>query len=554
MLIANTHAPQTSTIELNPLPDGAKVITFGHRSGAESHMRCPRAYYLNYEYLGRGITPTPGPLYFAIGSAIHHGLAAMLLDQGIDAAVERALTFLVNTSVWGTLDPDVQIEQEVLVHGLLYAFWVWAYPSIKRDYEVLCVETGAVEYVPVGDICVYCEGINDPDNPVLNCKICNGTGRTVNYIAMQSRPDAILRNKLTGEVAGWSWKTIDDPTDLRRSQFHNDLQGFMEMHYGERVLEKLRGAPVTLDEVEIAFRSALKDHANCPDKPFVDVIAAIRDNLGQLEERARAARNIPTTIDYIQTVFLVKGQRRLLDSVDLPWINSATPSSDTDEWGGYAPDKQYKQMSPLCYRYRNGNVEVATASELYKGGPNKGKPKPVDQYDPNCVEESWAYRFFKPGNASQSALSTKWLTSPIQPDQIREWVDRLATGSVYPTTMNDERNVHPLNKLIQFDQPLYRNAVKALAHVQQQQRRYVQIAKNIQDLNAVTMPDGLNIEALDALFPQHLINCRTPYRCAYHSFCHTPQESELDFKTVPNGFELRDPHHEKERELRDAAE
>ena len=538
---------QGSIVRLNDLPTGAKVITWGHRSGAEAHQRCPRAYYLNYEYLSRGIQSYPTPIHFKIGSAVHLGLAAMLLEEGIDSAVKQALDYLFNSRAFGKLQPDQQVEQEVLVHGLLYAFWVWAMPSMRSNYEVICVETEAVEYVELPRIDFRCS-LPLADHYGNYCFLeqghegqCQFVSR--DYLAIQSRPDAILRNRRTGEVSGWSWKTIDDPTDLRRSQFHNDLQGFMEMHYGERILEKMAGAPVTLEELRnvVAFLSR-----DLPANDVVHVIGKLREELGQLEDRARSARNIPTTIDSIQTVFLVKGKRILLDAVEMPWINSAPVSPEDDEYGGYAPDKVYKQMSHLCYRYRNPNCE-AGAVELYKSGPNKGKPKPIDPHDPNLMDESWAKSFYKLGNESYSRLGNHWLGSPIQPDQVRGWIDRLAGGCVYPSTLNDERNPHPLDKLIRFETPLYRDSLKAAGHVKQVKERYVQIAQAVQTMKE----EGCdNLTALDSLFPQHLINCKTPYKCSYFNFCHTPAEAQLDFQSVPEGFELRFPHYQSEVEER----
>lgn len=556
--MANVWVPP---VEINTLPPGAKVLTFGHRSGAETHMRCPRAYYYNYEYLGHGINSYPTPLHFKVGSAVHLGLAAMLLGEGIDSAVEQALGYFKSGRAFQLLQSDQQIEQEVLVHGLLYAFWVWAYPTIERDYEVLCVETGAVEYIPItGEWPICGQYIQDGDAQCARLHSHDGPHsvgpdvKQLDYIAMQSRPDAILRNRKTNEVAGWSWKTIDDPTDMRRSQFHNDLQGFMELWYGERVLEKMRGMPVTREELKEAIDAA------CSRENVLDVLNYLQLYASQLEDRARAARDIPTQIDYIQTVFLVKGKRQLLDAVEMPWINSAGPSSETDEFGGYAPDKIYKQMSPLCYRYRNANPEVVSAEcEYYKSGPRKGKPKEVDHNEPGFHEETWAYSFYKPGNETQSRISPKWLTSPIQPDQIRDWIDRLAAGSVYPSTMNDDRNPHSMEKLIKFEAPLYRNAAKAAAHVQQQKNRYVQIAQSVRRVNEAIASRGVSLqsqdmEILDAEFPQHLINCRTPYKCGYFDFCHTPRESEIDFQNVPVGFEVREAHHAKEVEMREGEE
>jgi hypothetical protein len=420
-------------------------------------------------------------------------------------------------------------EQEVLTHGLLYAFSRFALPGILRDFEIMTVETGAVEYVL---------------NPV------SILGPSHQYIAIQSRPDAIARNRQTHEVAGWSWKSIDDPTDMRRSQLHNDLQGFMEQYYGERILEALRGAEVTTAELNAMVHQMIAELAGLTPVEFANALENIAH---AATERVRATRNIPTNIDYIQTVFLIKGKRRLMSEVAMPMINAESYDNADDEYNGYAPDRIYRQMSHLCYKYRNGNVETLT-QELYKTGPKKGLPKPQDIHDPNLIEESWAYRFYKPTNETMSSLSTKWLVSAIQPGDVRAWVDKLMEGAVYPSTMNDSRNPNPIEKLILMEQPLYRDPQRAARHVEQQRQRYIQIGERVQQMNTQQATPGtlqaVSLAAMDEHFPQQLINCKTPFKCAYHDFCHTAAESELDFVNVPSGFELRVPHHEAEREWR----
>lgn len=537
------YAPQTGTVYLNDLPTNTQIVAFGHRSGAETHQACPRRYFLNYEYLGRGITPNPGPLYLAVGTAVHHGLANMLLlGKELDECIQAALDSLMQSAAFAAVESEeTHIEQCVLVEGLLYSFWVYALPGLLADFEVLCVETGAVEYIP------FATQSGDASSPYMAGDE-NIYGVNVQYVAIQSRPDAILRNRKTHEVCGISWKTIDDPSDMRRSQLVNDLQGFMELYYGERILEKLAGAPVTREEIAEHLREHLKRLTQDGYDPIV-VLEALQDDIETLEKRTREARNIPTTIDYIQTIFLVKGPRKLID----PNEGVSTPAEwhgdSPDEYGGYQPGKVYRQMSHLCYRYRNGNFIDPSNQivEFYKSGPNKGKPKPTaEPTDPNYQEESWQYRFYKPGNETGSALSPKWLTSQIYPDQIRGWVDKLNRGEVYPSTINDPRNPHPLAKIIRFEEPLYKDPKQVLSHVKQQHNRFVQIARAKQTWESEGVY-GL-IEALDELYPQHLISCRTPYKCAYHNFCHGAELVQIDFNTIPEGFELRQPHHQAERE------
>src|SRR6185437_12942062 len=199
------------SIRLNELPEGAEVVSFGHRSGAETHQACPRRYFFNYEYLGRGIGAFPTPVHFKVGSAVHLGFAALLLDEGIESAIKQALDYLRSGRVFETLSDDQKTEQLVLVEGLLYAFYVYAFPSLMRDFEVLCVETGAIEYIPLP--CIH----GWIPNLCKECH-CDESNQPRQFVAIQSRPDAILRNRKTHEVCVVNLKTIDDPTDLRKSQ------------------------------------------------------------------------------------------------------------------------------------------------------------------------------------------------------------------------------------------------------------------------------------------------------------------------------------------------
>jgi hypothetical protein len=94
-------------------------------------------------------------------------------------------------------------------------------------------------------------------------------------------------------------------------------------------------------------------------------------------------------------------------------------------------------------------------------------------------------------------------------------------------------------------------------HVNQQKDRFVRIARAKQEMQeeyearrafitTLRAPKDL----LDMYWPQHLISCRIPYRCAYHDFCHSAKSNEIDFVNLPEGFTLRTPHHELERELK----
>jgi hypothetical protein len=82
---------------------------------------------------------------------------------------------------------------------------------------------------------------------------------------------------------------------------------------------------------------------------------------------------------------------------------------------------------------------------------------------------------------------------------------------------------------------MYRNETAVSSQVEQQKRRFLSIAERV-----------IEPGTIDEDWPQHLISCVNPWRCAYHGICHDPQPTELT--GVPEGFEARVAHHEFERE------
>lgn len=516
---------QTQTTILHPIPyvsdDHQHPVfeIFGHRSGAETHMQCDRRLFLNYAYLDTGITPTPGPIYFAVGTAVHIGLANILSGNELETAVHSALDFLHASDAYIVMERDGErMEQTLLVAGLLTAFWVYAWPSMSKNYEFLHIEHGVVEpiYATASD------------------------GVSLLKVNLMSRPDFIARVKMTGEIVAGSWKTIDDPTDLRKSVFHNDLQGLMETYYAERLLAQLaegvKATPVTIGEIKALFDACV---TGATDDKLPETLHNLQVHFGGLEERARNARvaDMPTKIDYVQTIYLVKGKRVLVAEGDSP--ERAMLEDDYN----YDPAKTYKQASMLCYQYVNTHAEHRVSA----------KSQEVSEF-------SWSYRYWKPGNVSFNNLGKDWLSRSIESvEEQRAWIEALNTGEIFPSTLGDERNAaNPLAKLIVFDEPMYRNSERAARFTAQQRARYVDVANKLWELRQWATPDDPSVPVdpsvlhtlLDELFPQSLTACRSPWKCFYLPLCESPlaPHEVLDFVNVPEGFERRRPHHVAEEE------
>lgn len=195
---------------LSPLTNvtSRKSQIYIHRSGVEEYNRCPRAFWYTYLHAGIGITISPPPIYFAIGTAVHEGLAASLRRLPVAKWIEAALISLQLDTV-RLNNPTKLLDAQLLVEALLLAWQANGYEQFHRTYRVLHIEE-EVEFVQ--------------DLKVL--------GRPEVEMHWMSRPDAIVREKYGPVTVGISWKTIDDANEFRRSFFSYDLQGLFEMWFG----------------------------------------------------------------------------------------------------------------------------------------------------------------------------------------------------------------------------------------------------------------------------------------------------------------------------------
>src|SRR6202040_136765 len=153
---------------------------------------------------------------------------------------------------------------------------LYLWPSFKDQFEILFVERG-VEVV-------HAHSFYLPDDSVGSFDIHR-----------LSRPDAVIRDRSTKEVVGVSLKTINDLTDFRRKQFHNDLQGLMEMEFAEKLFEQVKSNP---------------------DDFIYDSTQNSRPSVAELRSRLEMLDNLPKEVDYIQTIFLIKGVRGPEDNTE----------------------------------------------------------------------------------------------------------------------------------------------------------------------------------------------------------------------------------------------
>jgi hypothetical protein len=478
-----------------------------HRSGHETLWNCPRQRYLAYHHLGTGIAPQT-PLYFDVGLAVHKGLQTFMqyIADGADDSIAMlcsqnqaqadAIDYFNLSDSYKRLTRRERLEQMCLVSGLLWSFYYRLWPAMRNDWHILAVE-----------------------EPWVDAVAFNLAQEADGELNIHSRPDLIARNRTTGEVAVWNWKTQNTLDPKRRVETMNGLQVLLERHYAELIFNRWNRENWV------------------PDIPKGMKGDALRKYL----DEQRAA---PVQVDYTQLVYFVKGNR------------GPEESGTTDlEGDGYNPNAEWFQDSFLCYRWLNlktGNF-------------------------------SWSYRHYKDGNVSFSTLTPKkeWVkvgvwealdldeTVPVQDcasalvEECRDWVQSLCAGEVYPSTNHGEdgRNaLNPLDSVVVLETPVARNPRREESAVRQFTLQEIGVANALvqigQLLPSLEYVDDSVAAAtfkfgLDALFPQYFTGCRRHVKCAFEG--HVCNHATGEF-TPPMGVEelgalwkLRVPHHEGER-------
>src|SRR5215472_9078274 len=157
------------------------------RSRIIEFQKCPRARYLAYHHLGTGLQRTRKSLPLQFGSAFHEG-AEHLLQGNVEEAVLRAFLFLEQalnggTSFDGEEPKNVEDamrygreEQMALVEALLRGWHLYEGKEFLEQFEVISVEE-------------------------------EGRAELTEGLTLMFRPDAVVRERATGDCFVISWKT-----------------------------------------------------------------------------------------------------------------------------------------------------------------------------------------------------------------------------------------------------------------------------------------------------------------------------------------------------------
>lgn len=465
-------------------------IFYSHRSGVETYQRCPRAGFLNYHYLGMGIQAAPQAIWLDIGNAVHIGLAQILQGHAINDAVNAALTFYMESDQ-PIFRPTETQEQTWLIECLLWAFFLHFWPSFQKGFDILYVEE---------EIDTEYEHSWDEEFDSL------GIGKF--KLLFSSRPDAICRSKVTKEMVGISWKTIDSLTDYRKNKFGWDLQGFTEMYYADQQMR--RQAEVIKDQIKQLTESKLRFNLK---KEMILSLELEIEKMGQ-------------GVDVIQTIFLQKGRRKY----------AGVWSPDGEEVDQDDPQKEYMVDSFITRPWFNETTEqFAHASSFPKEKNKSGEGK---------LGKDWrrvkAFEFI-------SDFTFKDAAAPVLSPET--WVNYLRDKKAFPS--NDFPSIeNPLNWMVVYPESIQRNPAMMDEIIEQ---TIAQELRKCQDL--LELADATNLDDKSVLlaqkFPQYMHSCLQDYKCQFMGICHSQDEQvrKLDFAAMPKGYEKRRPHHETERKM-----
>jgi hypothetical protein len=173
------------------------------RSRILDAQSCPRKRWWAYHFGGKGIQRLSKSLPLVLGGTFHDGMATLMEGKEIDAAVLRAQLELSNAfeEKGIVVEGDAQLamfEQGALVEGMLRAWEIHEGESFRNAFEVIEVEQEGVAELAEGMELLY-------------------------------RPDAVVRERSSGDVYVLSLKTCSSYSQITFNQAQTDMQSMSEV-------------------------------------------------------------------------------------------------------------------------------------------------------------------------------------------------------------------------------------------------------------------------------------------------------------------------------------
>lgn len=181
------------------------------RTSILTYQRCPREYWYSRHAGGKGLQKKSKGLALSFGSAFHEGSEELLSQNGIEKAVERAYGFLAEqfaaraVSFDNETPDDIQKameygqeEQMALAEGLLRGWWAYEGEAFLENFAVIEVEQ-------------------------------EGRAQLADDLVLMFRPDALVRDKQSGDLYVISWKTCATFQKRNIDQAKHDMQSISEV-------------------------------------------------------------------------------------------------------------------------------------------------------------------------------------------------------------------------------------------------------------------------------------------------------------------------------------
>ena len=478
--------------------------TYTDRSRMLAYQYCPRARWFGYE-VGRdpaagragGIVAAAASIPLATGIHTHAGLAALLQGRPIDQAVQLALdAYQAEFATRGLAVPQgtdaayTFAEQSALVEGLLRAWHIRRLPAMLAEYDVL--ETERERQFPLAP-----------------------------GITWQSRADAELRHRSTGELYVLSCKTAKRYDDRAAAEAYHDVQGLSEAYTWEQELEEERQA--IWESVESAA-VILADRLNRQE-----MICLLEDHSAEFAcftALQAAYRGHPDRVAGVLMEFLIKGDRRQ-DGDTGPWRQESplvrgwhrdqTDPISFEVTRQYAWTYYWTCTAPHVVEYADGRRKDCP------GAARHGLGSRWTRF--NVWEHTEAYRIAAGGNIYDG------------PPGVAGWVAALALGIVQPDAGD------PFAGLFVTPAPYYRQDQDVIDWREQAARQEQHIAASTNLCNVNTARRELNER-----FPQHRRSCDWPTACQFQPLCYGPLWS-VEAALRSGQFIPRTPHHAPELAL-----
>lgn len=160
--------------------------------------------------------------------------------------------------------------------------------------------------------------------------------------------------------------------------------------------------------------------------------------------------------------------------------------------------------------------------------------------EPGNIEYAHSYYFDNPNNDSGwGRLGKGWEPFSVwEKFKLDDWIHQCYSGQIQPKAQNKIGKLVQTLEVYRTDQDVQR----AIASVTKQEKEVSVTRTEFNDTPIESFTE-LQQRKLEQWFPMYRHTCLWPTKCDYYNVCHKGHTIEIG-----NGWEFREPHHERERD------